>query len=137
MAAAQTKSIRRGLYSALTGSAQLSAIVGDRIYHQAAPKNADLPFVVFFKQSGTPTYTFGSTAFDAQSWAVKCVDRDETSDRAEDASSVVDALLTNGTLTLSAGSVMDVRRTADIDFMEPDEGQQYRHSGASYRVTVQ
>lgn len=137
MAAVSTKAIRRGLYSALTGASSITDLVGQRVFHQKAPKDTQLPFIVFFKQSGTPTYAFGATAFDTQSWVVKAVDRDESSDRAEDIAAAVDALLTNGSLTLQSGSLMDLRRQSDIDYLEDDEGVQYRHHGASYRVVAQ
>ncbi len=47
------------LYSALSESFGLAALVSDRIYPDAIPENVALPAVVFIRASTNPTYTIG------------------------------------------------------------------------------
>jgi hypothetical protein len=125
-----------GLYQALAGSAPIYSklATASSIFHEVAPEGAALPFLIFGKQSGVPTYTFGDTYFDSQLWMIKAVGRSETSNDLEAVQLAVDTLLTNQTIAIENGSLLDLRRQSDIDYLEEDDGDQYRHHGGLYRV---
>jgi hypothetical protein len=65
---------------------------------------------------------------------VKGVDRSDTADRADAIQSRLDTLLTDGALTISGASQMYLRRQSDIDYLEDDDGEVYRHAGSLYRL---
>ena len=137
MAAANKKAVRHGLYAKLTGASSVTSLVGTRIYHGVAPTGSDYPFVIFSKQTGTPRHAMGAVAFDTQLWLVKVVARDSTSNTAEDAATAIDAVLNNSTLTLSSGTTIGILRESDIDYLEDEDGQLFRHHGGLYRISVQ
>jgi hypothetical protein len=45
-------------------------------------------------------------------------------------------VLDHQTLTLAEGTNLFTARESDVDFVETDGDQQYRHHGALYRVVV-
>lgn len=131
--------VRRALYSKLTGDTTLTALLSasTAIYHAVAPDTADYPFVIFNKQSGVPRYTFAAKAFDNELWLVKGVDRNSTANAADDIASRLDALLTDGALTISGETQMSLRRESDVEYTETEGDQTYRHAGALYRLRYQ
>jgi hypothetical protein len=134
---------RRALYGKLAGDTTLNNLLGTpatgyskNIYYQVAPEGAAYPLIVFSKQAGTPTYTLksGHAAIDTEVWMVKGVDRSDTADRADAIQSRLDTLLTDGALTISGASQLDLARQSDIDYLEDDDGEVYRHAGSLYRL---
>lgn len=134
---------RRALYGKMAGDTTLNNLLGTpatgyskSIYYQVAPAGADYPLIVFNKQAGTPTYTFknGHAAIDTEVWMVKGVDRSDTADKADAIQSRLDALLTDGALTISGATQMYLRRQSDFDFAEDEDGELYRHAGSNYRL---
>jgi hypothetical protein len=137
---------RRALYGKMAGDTTLNNLLGTpatgyskSIYYQVAPAGAQYPLVVFNKQAGTPTYTFetGHAAIDTEVWTVKGVDRSDTADKADAIADRLDALLTDGVLTISGAAQMYLRRQSDFDYPEDDDGTIYRHSGCNFRLLVQ
>lgn len=137
---------RRAIYGKLAGDSTLTSLLGapatgfsQNVYYQQAPAGATYPLVIFSKQSGTPTYTSktGTAAFDDEVWLVKGIDRSGTADTADAIASRLDALLTDGTLSISGRSQMYLRRESDMDYAETAEGQVYRHAGSLYRLVHQ
>jgi hypothetical protein len=131
--------IRKALYQKLTATSAVTQKLSETtaVYHGQAPPDADYPLIIFDKQSNIRTRAFGkSTAFQAESWLIKAVDRNTTSNPAEAISEAVDAALTNGTLTVTGGTVEDIYPTGDVDYLEVDQGQTYRHHGVIYRIVT-
>jgi len=133
------------LYGKLAGDSTLTNQLGTPapgrthgIYYQIAPADAGFPYVIFQKQAGTPTYTFkaGHAAIDTEVWLIKGVATTpgDPSDQADTISSRLDALLTDGTVTISGATQMYLRRESDVDYSEVNEGQEYKHSGALFRL---
>lgn len=132
---------RRALYGKLAGDVTLttmlgSAPAGQNIHYQQAPSEANFPLVILSKQSGTPTYTLteGTAKMDTETWLVKGVDRGGSADTVDAIASRLDALLTDGAVSISGRTQLYLRRESDVDYLETDEGQTYRHSGALYRL---
>ncbi|HVJ27497.1 MAG TPA: hypothetical protein VM493_08125, partial [Vicinamibacterales bacterium] len=82
---------RRAIYGKLAGDTTLNNLLGTpasgytkSIYHLQAPSTAAFPYVIFQKQSGTPTEAFGDpSALENEVWLVKAIDRSTSADVAE------------------------------------------------------
>jgi hypothetical protein len=130
------------LYGKLAGDSTLNALLGTppagyskSIYYQLAPQNAPFPYVIFNKQAGTPRYALGDRAYDNDVWLIKGVDRNtSTADPVDNIASRLDALLTDGTISISGRIELYLRRESDVDFTETQDDAAYRHAGALYRL---
>jgi hypothetical protein len=141
--------IRRAIYGKMSGDTTLNALLGvpatgysKSIYYQVAPANAGYPFVVFQKQSGVPIYQFGtqpntSAKFETDVWLIKAVDRNTSADAAETVQARLNTLLTDGTLSISGGTQMYLRRQSDVEYLEDEDGVRYQHAGSLYRLLHQ
>ena len=132
------KAIRQGLYEKLN-TASVTSLLADgsaSLRHAVAPPTGRFPFVIFNKQSGTPIQRFGGNAYDTHLWLVKAVARDTSSSTAEDIAKAIDDLLDFGTITVSGATLLFLARDSDVDYVETDGDQTYRHHGALYRVAI-
>jgi len=137
--------VRRAVYGKLSGDTTLNNLLGTpasgytkSIYHQQAPAGASYPLVIINKQTGTPTEAFGDpSAFETDVWMVKAVDRSNSADTAEAIQARLDALLSDGTLSISGASLMYLRRQSDVEYSETDDGVRYQHAGSLYRLLYQ
>jgi hypothetical protein len=137
--------IRRAIYGRLAGDTTLNNLLGTpapnyskSIYHQQAPDGANYPMVVFNKQTGAPTEAFGDpSAYETDTWLIKAVDRNTSADTAEAIQARLDALLSDGTLSISGASLMYLRRQSDIEYAETTDGVRYQHAGSLYRLISQ
>lgn len=141
-------STRRAIYGKLAGDTTLNNLLATpperyskSIYYEEAPDDADLPYVIFNKQSGVPTYTFkqGHAALDEEIWLVKGVDGPtEDADTVDAISDRLDALLTDGSISISGKTQLYLRREgSDIDYPEKVDGQRYLHAGSLFRLVYQ
>ncbi len=136
--------VRRALYGRLAGDTTLNGMLAappsgysKSIFYQQAPEGAGFPFVIFSKQSGVPTETFGNPdALDTDTWLVKAVDQATTADDAEAITARVQVLLNDATLSISGSTLLYLRRQSDVDYSEVDKGVQYVHAGSLYRLVV-
>jgi hypothetical protein len=133
--------VRRALYGKLAGDSTLNALLATpptgrtkSIYYQQAPSTANYPYVIFQKQAGTPRYSFKANAFDDEVWMVKGVDRNDDADPVDSISSRLDALLTDGTITISGKTELYLRRESDLDYEETVGDQRFLHAGSLYRL---
>lgn len=135
------KAIRQGLYEKLN-TASVTALLTDGsagIVHQTARSNSNFPLVIFHKQSGIAVKRFGGNAFDDHLWLVKAVDRGpagSSASRAEDIAKAVDDLLDFGSLSITGGTTLSLLRESDVDYVETEGDQIYRHHGALYRLRL-
>jgi hypothetical protein len=138
--------VRRTLYGKMAGDTTLTALLGSAaagyskaIYFQSAPAAAAFPYIIFSKQSSTPSYSFGGRNFDHDVWLIKGVAREgatgtDAANQADDIASRLDALLTDGTVNISGRDDRYLRRESDVEFSEIADGVLYRHSGSYYRL---
>lgn len=135
--------VRRALYGKLSGDTTLNSYLGTppagkskNIWHQTAGEGAEFPYVIFNKQSGTPAYTFktGHAFLDNEVWLVKGVDHNMDSDPVDNIASRLDALLTDGTISISGAVHLYLRRESDVEYAETADGELIRHAGALYRL---
>lgn len=133
--------VRRAIYGKLAGDNTLTGLLhtpptgfSQSIYYQEAPSTAQYPFVIFQKQSGTPTYSLSANAFDNDLWLIKGVDRSTDADPVDAISSRLNALLTDGTLSISGKTQLYLRRELDVEYPETVEDQRFLHAGSLYRL---
>lgn len=129
--------VRKGIYSKLTGASAVTSLVGARIYHQQAPPSADFPFIIFSKSAGTKVRAMQTPeSVRRDTWLVKAVDRNTTANLADAIAGAIDSTLDGGTLTVEGKSVIDLYHVGDVEYIEDDGDQQYRHAGASYSLVL-
>jgi hypothetical protein len=129
--------VRQSLYSKLTGATSVTSLLSSStaVYYEQAPASASFPYLILGKRSKSRVRTMGSVAFQTETWMIKAVDRGEDSDRAEGITEAVEALLTNGTLSISGKVLQDLFPSGDINYVEEDGDQTYQHHGSLYRIT--
>lgn len=136
--------IRRAIYGKLSGDGTLTALLGTpptgvtkSIYHQEAPEGAAFPYVIFNKQAGTPYYALKSLAMDDEVWMVKGVDHSGGADSVDAIATRLNALLTDGSISISGSTQLYLRRESDVEYGEVTDGERYKHAGALYRLIYQ
>jgi hypothetical protein len=136
---------RRALYGKMAGDATLTGLLGtpksgysQAIYYERAPSGAAFPYIVFSKQAGTPRYAMSARAYDDDVWQIKAVGKDDgvdlSADKVDNIASRLDALLTDGTISISGRTQLYLRRESDIDYAETADGVNYRHAGSLFRL---
>ena len=133
------ESFRASTWALLNSDSALTDMLAttSSIYHRRAPLNAPFPFILFAKQSGSPTWTFEGPPFDGSVWLFQGIDRSASSSMAEDIGKRIDILLTDPNLTLSDGTLMYCRRLSDIDFDDgSDSDVLIHHVGGLYQVYI-
>jgi hypothetical protein len=131
--------LRKSIYQKLTTTSTVSSKLATNtsVYHGQAPPDAAYPFVIISKQSNRRTRAFAkSTAFEAETWLIKAVDRNSTSNRAESIIEAIQAALINGTLSVSGKTVEDIYPTGDVDYLETEGDQTFRHHGTLFRIVL-
>jgi hypothetical protein len=133
--------VRRSLYGKLSGDTTLNGLLAaapasytKSIYYGIAPQGAAFPFVIFSKQASTPYYALSERALDNDVWLIKGVDRSESADTVDAIASRLDALLTDGTISISGRTQLYLRRESDVDYSEEADGVAYRHAGSLFRL---
>lgn len=132
------KAIRSAIYQKLTNEPAITVLLSDpkAVFHKQAPADAKYPYVIFNRQGGSKIHAFKGTAFRRQTWLVKAVDREEFSNRAEDISEAIDAVLDGGALNVAGQTLADLRFLGDVDYPETQGDQLFHHCGANYRVVL-
>lgn len=135
---------RRGIYGKLAGDTTLNNLLATppsayskSIYFHEAPQNATYPFVIFSKQSGTPTQAFADpSVFDSDVWLIKGVDRNSSADPAEAIAARIVALLNDATLSISGATNLFLRRQSDVQYPEDSDGVLFQHVGCLFRLVT-
>jgi hypothetical protein len=137
--------VRRAIYGKMSGDTTLNNLLATpptgytkSIYHQEAPDGAAYPFVIFNKQVGAPTEAFQKpSAFENDTWLIKGIDRSPSADTAEAIQARLIALLNDGTLSISGGTLLYLRRQSDVEYPEVTDGEQFKHAGALFRLVYE
>lgn len=130
------KNLRAAIYAKLNGASSVTSLLASStaIYHAVAPPEADFPLIVFFQSSGIPSYSFQATNWENSLWTIKAVATADNADTVDDIAGAVETLLTRGSLTITGGTLFGMRRESDLQYVEVEDGQQIRHSGATFRI---
>jgi hypothetical protein len=130
--------VRKAITEVLLADGPLSTLLNataenPAIWHRTAPQDAPMPFVLLFKQAGTPSYTFGDLHED-EVWTVKAVDRETSADTVEAIDERLRALLADAPLAIDGNTVLWCRREEDVSLNDVEEGVIYHQEGAMYRI---
>lgn len=133
------KAVRQALYAKLNVAAVTTLLDAGSasLFHAVAPPNSGFPFVIFNKQSGRPSPRTLTTELEDELWLVKGVTRGKKSGPAEDIAKAVDDALDLSTLSITGATSLYVARVSDVDYIETDDDDQYRHHGAVYRLVIE
>ncbi len=128
--------VRDALYDRLAATAALTALLSDSaaLFHRVAPPEARTPFVVFTKQTGTPTWAFDGPPLRNDVWLVKAIDRSGSASLAEDIDAQIDMALTDAPLAITGRTLLYLRRESDVDYPEQDGAETFHHVGGLYRL---
>lgn len=122
--------VRVALANALKEDAGLKKLATG-VHHRKAPKGSVLPYVVFHKASGVPTWSFGGPPIDRDVWLVKGVG---TRDDAEAIDERCKAVLNGASLDIEGKAHQDLRHISDVDYDEEIKGERIDHVGAEYKL---
>lgn len=124
------------IHSKLTGDATLMALATGGVYHRLAPAGTSTPFVIFNLQTGDATYTQGRLATREMYYLIKGIDEGLSSKVAGQIDDRVIALLNDVMLTVSGYTMLHLRRSSDVEYVEVADGVSYQHVGGLYLVMV-
>lgn len=134
-------SVRRAIHGKLRGDTTLMALLATppagyskSTFDDQAPEGAQYPYVIVGQSASTPRYAMSALAMDEDVWLIKGVDRNHTSDIADAIADRLDALLTDGSLSISGKTKLYLRRESAVRYPEVADGTLYRHSGHYFRL---
>lgn len=132
--------VKAALTARLAGDATLTGLLGAgtaAIHDTLAPQGSDPPYVIFQKQDGQASYTFGQRVWDDQLYVIKAVTDGASAVTAGSITKRVDELLTDLPLTVTGHTNHVLRRRRDIEYVETlDGGGRVRHHGAIFEVVI-
>ena len=129
--------IDAALSAKLLGDATLMALVPDGVYMDIAGGHATR-FVIVSLMSALDTAMFQGRAFESAVYLVKAVEKGTSGLNAKAAAARIDALLEQGTLTITGYVLMSMARTERIRYTEVDQESdaRWQHHGGLYSVQV-
>lgn len=122
------------IYSVLTGSTSLAALVSTRIYRDEAPENATFPYVVMQQIDAVPVQNaFRDRLMDGERWQIKAVNKANSYTTVNSIAALIETLLhkTRGSNVLS--SVLEFK----MPMSEKDNGITYKSMILDFRVHTQ
>lgn len=127
--------IEKALVTALSGNANLVALVGSNIYDSQAPQGTVEPFVVFQYVAGGAPNDNAREALDVQ-YRVECISQTQATARL--GAAYVDAALHNQELTPGVAGWTNYRTERYRLFNQVDnlDGKQWNRKGAFYRIRM-
>jgi hypothetical protein len=128
-----------GLFDKLTGDATLVALLASAaaVYRRRAPQGSALPYVILAKQTGSDTYTYRLRVGSSMPFLVKAVTQGPSGVAAQAIADRIDALLTDGAITVSGKTLLYCRRETHVEYDElAAGGTTYQHVGGIYRIEV-
>lgn len=134
----ETLRVDQWLYGVLSGDATLSSLVGGRIYGYIAPQDAPLPFVVYSHQEGHDVRGVGPARIMASLvYQVKAVGQGGSFAPLKPIADRLDQLLQGASGTIVDGRVLMCVREQTVEYVEVDDGVQYRYLGGLWRIIAQ
>ena len=122
--------VRVALVTLLKEDSDLSK-VSNGVYYGAADATATRPYTIVQKMAGNPHDAFDGPSLDRDVWLVKGVG---SAAQAETIDRCCQKLLRGATLEIEGKANQDLRKIADVDYVEAEKGETYRHSGAEYKI---
>jgi hypothetical protein len=133
--------VRRAIHGKLRGDTTLSNLLGappagftKSTFDEVSPGGGEFPYVIVSQSSSVPIYALGGLAMDNDLWLIKGVDKNISADRADAIADRLDALLTDGSLSISGATQLYLRRDSAVRYSEVTDGTKYVHSGHLFRL---
>lgn len=134
----ETLRVDQWLYERLSGDTTLSNLVGGRIYSYLAPQDAVLPFVLFSHQAGHDVRGVGpARIMTSLVYQVKAVGQGHSFGPLKAIADRLDTLLQGASGSVVDGTVLMCVREQPVEYVETDDGVQYRHLGGLWRIIAQ
>lgn len=122
------------IYSVLTGSTSLAALVSTRIYRDEAPENTAFPYVVMQQIDAVPVQNaFKDKLMDGERWQVKAVNKANTYTTVNSIAALVETLLHKQRGSNVLSSVLEFK----MPMSEKDNGITYKSMILDFRVHTQ
>lgn len=122
------------IYSTLTGSAALMALVGPRVYRDEAPEGVSFPFVVIQQIDVVPVQNaFKDKLMDGERWQVKAIDKANSYASVNAIAALVETLLHKARGTNVLSSVLELK----VPTSEKDASGTYKTMILDFRVYTQ
>lgn len=129
---------KEALYAHLVGDTELVSLLHDveSVYERNGPQEAVFPFVVYFKKTGVPEYSFGEgpNFYDDETWVIKGIDRDDSARKAQVIADRIEVLVNDAPLAINGHDLLFLRKYQDLDYTETEPGNTIHHIGAEYRL---
>jgi hypothetical protein len=112
------------------------------IHYGRAPQTKSPPYVIFQKQTGTPSYTFTQRAADNMLYLAKGVAVDSANEGGRKIAGTIaeriDAVLTDYALPVAGKTLLYLRKVSDVEYIEndPETKQAIYHVGGLFRIEV-
>lgn len=122
------------IYSVLTGSTSLAALVSTRIYRDEAPENTAFPYVVMQQIDAVPVQNaFRDRLMDGERWQVKAVNKANSYTTVNSIAALVETLLHKQRGSNVLSSVLEFK----MPMSEKDNGITYKSMILDFRVHTQ
>jgi hypothetical protein len=128
------------LVGKLAGDATLTTLAPGGVWREVAPQGVAEPYVVVQLMGHQDTYELNrAQAFEDCTYMVKAVQQANSGAAVQAVADRVQALLQNGTLTITGYRLVTMMRLERIAYVEIDEDRdrRYQHRGGLYRVLVE
>jgi hypothetical protein len=117
-----------------SGTALIAKLGGTAIYNTLAPQGVGFPRVVHFQGAETEDNTSPRRA-QTYLWTIKA--EAKTQKEAEEIDDLIDALVHDGTLSITGWNDYWMRRESGISYVEGVSGKELVwHDGAQYRIRM-
>lgn len=135
------KVLERAIYSALTGRAQLVALLATStsVYPDVIPEDAALPAVVYAPNTpSSDEYTYGGGGFEDLRYTVQGIVDSFDPEEANDIAEEINTALVGSKIAISGKTTMLGLRVGRVSYPERDPGgKMFQHRGGIYRWLVQ
>lgn len=135
------KALEQAIYSALTGRAQLTALLASStsVFPDVVPANEDLPAVVYALQPPSrDEYVYGGGGFEELRYVVQGIVESFDPEAAADIAEQINTALVGSKIAISGRTTLLGLRVGRISYPERDpSGTMYQHRGGIYRWLVQ
>ena len=126
----------------LSADAQLQALGVTGVWRGKAPEGSPLPYIIFLKQHGNRSYTLSRESDRLLLYTIKAVcggneaAGEDHTPAAQIDERIESILVDHLALPVAGYKVIELRRDADIDYPERNEGLSYQHVGGIYRIRL-
>jgi len=125
-----------GFRTLLNADATLVALGSTGAYRLKAPQSASLPYVIYNQMAGVDEYTFDGRSGRSLVYQARAVTAGPSALTAEQMAERLDAVLTDGSLSVNGWTVQRIRRESDVVFEETADGVTYNHVGGLWRIDL-